>query len=86
MSTNLEVVGENPSGVLLESERAQLLFILALCIYDVNRFHTRHNTDPSILEASDAKIYEDWCMRDDEHDYVVCYRYYCQGNISFFVH
>lgn len=69
MLTDPEVVGKNHIRDLLEPECFELLLVLAVRVYDVDRFRTGSCSSGCILEAADEAIYEDRAMRSDEHDY-----------------
>jgi hypothetical protein len=82
MSAHPEAVGEDPTRVLLESQRSQLLLMLVLRIHHTHRRRACSGSSSRLLEATTAVGNEDRPYRQDEYDAVECDRHNHQGNVS----
>jgi hypothetical protein len=68
MPTNPEAMGEAAARILLEPERAELLFLLAMRVHNTHRRCPGSGTCTGFLEATDAALDEDRTRCHDEHD------------------
>ena len=70
MLTDTEIVGEDHARNVLESERAELLLLLAVRIHHAYGLRTGSCSSRGVLEAADEAFDEDWTVHFNEYDYV----------------
>ena len=76
MPAHQQVMGEDPPRFMLESERSQLLFLLAMRTHNTRRHGISNRPSACFLELVDGSVYENWPDYNDEHDHAICDSYY----------
>ena len=82
MLTNPKAVAEEHGWDLLESECAELLFVLAVRIHYAHRRCLGNRASRRVLEASDEAVDQDWYVCPDEYDHAFSDCHYHQRRIS----
>lgn len=74
-------MGEDTDGYVLEPKCAELLLVLVLRIYDIDRFRPGRGASNGILATADASIDKDRSLYYDEHYAAISHCYDRQGDI-----
>lgn len=69
-------MGEDSPWFMLESERSQLLLLLAVRIHSTHRRDIRNRLSAYFLELVDYSIYETWFHHNNEYDHAICDSHY----------